>query len=46
MTRDRVYRFLPTFDSPDDASRFADHQARAWLLEQSTDAEPTNIIKE
>jgi len=30
-THDRVLRFVPEFDSPDAALRYAAHQARAWL---------------
>ncbi len=29
--RDRVFRFLPTFDSPAEASHYVNVQARAWL---------------
>ncbi|MFO1327886.1 MAG: hypothetical protein U1F56_11055 [Rubrivivax sp.] len=31
MTHDRVMRFVPVFDTPDQASRFATEQALAWI---------------
>lgn len=31
MTHDRVMRFVPTFDSHDQASRFAVEQALVWI---------------
>lgn len=31
MTHDRVLRFVPSFDTPDQATRFAADQALAWL---------------
>lgn len=31
MTHDRVLRFLPVFDTRDQASRFATQQALAWI---------------
>ncbi len=31
MTHDRVVRFLPVFDSADQAERFATEQALAWI---------------
>ena len=30
-THDRVMRFVPVFDSPDQATRFATEQALAWI---------------
>ena len=45
MTRDRVFRFLPTFDSPDEATRFADTQARTWLLEDLPLAAPAQTVE-
>lgn len=31
MTRDRVFRFVPTFDTAEQASGYALRQAMAWL---------------
>jgi hypothetical protein len=31
MTHDRVMRFVPVFDTHEQASRFATEQALAWL---------------
>ena len=31
MTHDRVLRFVPVFDSHDEAARFAVEQALAWI---------------
>ena len=31
MTHDRVIRFAPDFDTPDQATRFATEQALAWI---------------
>ena len=31
MTHDRVLRFVPLFDTPDQASRYAAREALAWL---------------
>ena len=31
MTHDRVLRFVPLFDSHDQAARFATEQALAWI---------------
>jgi hypothetical protein len=31
MTHDRVLRFVPVFDSPDQAARFATEKALAWI---------------
>ncbi len=31
MTHDRVMRFVPEFDNPEQASRFATDQALAWI---------------
>ncbi len=31
MTHDRVMRFMPVFDSHDQASRFAVEQALVWI---------------
>jgi len=31
MTHDRVLRFVPVFDSHDEAARFAVDQALAWI---------------
>lgn len=31
MTHDRVFRFVPVFDSPDQAARFATEKALAWI---------------
>lgn len=33
MTHDRVLRFVPVFDTPDQATRFATDQALAWIGE-------------
>lgn len=34
MTHDRVLRFVPSFDSPEGAQRFATEQALAWIGER------------
>ena len=31
MTHDRVMRFMPVFDTHDQATRFATEQAMAWI---------------
>lgn len=31
MTHDRIFRFEPTFATPDQATRFATSQALAWI---------------
>ena len=31
MTHDRVLRFVPVFDTPDQATRYAAREALAWL---------------
>ncbi|MBQ0931813.1 hypothetical protein KAK03_15105 [Ideonella sp. 3Y2] len=31
MTHDRIMRFMPVFDSPDQASQFAIDQALVWI---------------
>lgn len=36
MTHDRVMRFVPVFDSADQAARFATAQALAWIGERRT----------
>jgi len=45
MTRDRVIRFLSTFDSADEATRFARTQASAWLPEAPNLAAPSRAAE-
>lgn len=40
MTHDRVMRFVPVFDSHDQASRFAVEQALVWLGTPETAPQP------
>ncbi len=40
MTHDRVMRFVPVFDSPELASRFAVEQALAWIDERHPSTPP------
>lgn len=42
MTHDRVMRFVPTFDCPDQASRFAVEQALVWLGAPAPAVHPPN----
>jgi hypothetical protein len=38
---DRVFRFAPTFDTPDEAASFVDEQAQAWLASRLGAAIPS-----
>ena len=40
MTHDRVMSFVPMFDTPDQASRFATEQALAWIDRHAADRTP------
>ncbi|MBL8330758.1 MAG: hypothetical protein JNJ71_18115 [Rubrivivax sp.] len=42
MTHDRVMRFAPTFDTQDQAARFACEQANAWIGDAAP-ASPINL---
>lgn len=46
MTHDRVMRFVPQFDSPDQASRFATAQALAWIGLPALVAAPSTLTSE
>lgn len=46
MTHDRVLRFVPVFDTPNQATRFASEQALAWLDARASAAEPDPTIQE
>ncbi len=47
MTHDRVMRFVPVFDTPDQATRFAAGQALAWLgVDELDPASPFNTTQE
>jgi hypothetical protein len=37
---DRIFRFTPTFDTPDEAASFVDEQAQAWLASRLSAANP------
>ena len=37
MTHDRVVRFIPIFDTPEEAARYATRQAFAWIEDSSSD---------
>jgi len=41
MTHDRVVRFVPVFDTHDQAARFATDQALAWIDRPARDLDPT-----
>jgi len=46
MTHDRVMRFVPQFDSHEEAAGFARAQADAWLECTGVRASPTSTEKE
>ena len=46
MTHDRVMRFVPTFDSHDQASRFAVEHALVWLGTPETALQPSTETRE
>ena len=41
MTHDRVLRFVPVFDSHDEAAHFAVEQAMAWIDATALLADPS-----
>jgi hypothetical protein len=41
MTHDRVMRFVPVFDTHDQATRFATDQALSWIGRPSPDIHPS-----
>ena len=41
MTHDRVLRFIPLFDTHDQATRFATDQALAWLGQPASEQNPS-----
>lgn len=46
MTHDRVMRFVPAFDSHDQATRFATEQALAWIGRPASGAGPSITAQE
>lgn len=46
MTHDRVLRFVPVFDTPHQATRFASEQALAWLDRGESTTDPIPTIQE
>ena len=46
MTHDRVMRFVPLFDTPDQATCFAVGQALAWLERRAAGSNPTPTHQE
>lgn len=46
MTHDRVMRFVPVFDTSDQATRFATVQALAWIDQRHRPAESSTISQE
>ena len=46
MTHDRVMRFVPLFDTSDQASCFAVDQALDWLGRRATGSHPTHTHQE
>jgi hypothetical protein len=46
MSHDRVMRFVPVFDSPDAASRYAVAQALAWVDAQPSCTEFSTLTTE
>lgn len=45
-THDRVMRFVPAFDSQEQATRFATEQALAWIGESACAIHPTTTLQE
>lgn len=46
MTHDRVMRFVPVFDTHDQAARFATDQALAWLGQPAPEPDPSTMTQE
>ncbi|MGA0611554.1 hypothetical protein [Caldimonas sp. KR1-144] len=46
MTHDRVMRFVPVFETRDQAARFATRQAMAWIERPTSPADPFITIEE
>jgi hypothetical protein len=46
MTHDRVMRFVPVFDTSDQATRFATAQALAWIDQRHCPPEPSTTSQE
>ncbi len=46
MTHDRVMRFVPVFDSHDEASCFASAQALAWIGTRPTSLDKPSMLTE
>jgi hypothetical protein len=46
MTHDRVMRFVPIFDTHDQATRFAAEQALAWIGRPPLCANPSPCFQE
>ena len=46
MTHDRVMRFVPVFDTSDQATRFATAQALAWIDQRRSPSESSITSQE
>jgi hypothetical protein len=46
MTHDRVMRFVPRFESSDQATSFAAEQALAWIGAPVSSVKPFNAIQD
>ena len=46
MTHDRVMRFVPVFDTHDQATRFASEQALAWLGQTASGSHRSTAFQE
>lgn len=46
MTHDRVMRFVPVFDTHDQATRFASERALAWLDRTAPESHPSTMFQE
>jgi len=45
MTHDRVFRFVPIFDSHDEAARFAIEQALAWIDATAPQSDSSSTLR-
>ena len=45
MTHDRVMRFVPVFDTHDQAARFATDQALVWIAARAATPCPTPFVR-
>jgi hypothetical protein len=46
MTHDRVMRFVPVFESSDQAASYAAAQARAWIVAPASSVDPFSMTQE